>query len=284
MEPTKVKAFVVYLSPAGSTKRAANIIVEALRAAGIEPLILDLKETDRSPEFFDRLTEAGTNALLFVGTPVYVGHAVPPVDTFLQKISMLGKGTAVPFAVWGAVCSGLTLMEMAGKLIQKGFAIGGAAGILGQHSQMWFCEEPLAKGHPNKADAELLKKLVAEVLKNLFSPDPRGLSLEALNYLPEPVQKMFQQNNLAKAAQHLPRRIVKQETCTKCGTCLNVCPVGAIAYTPYPVFQKHCILCFNCVRCCPEKAIEADVAKVATMVRQRAEAHMETPESRLFLP
>ncbi len=60
------------------------------------------------------------------------------------------------------------------------------------------------------------------------------------------------------------------EKCTGCGTCLNVCPFGAIIIKEYKAFiTEACTLCGACVESCPESAIiderGKEEAKQATM-------------------
>ncbi len=53
--------------------------------------------------------------------------------------------------------------------------------------------------------------------------------------------------------------IVDKEKCTKCGHCVNNCPVGAITMDPYPVIDREkCILCYCCHELCPEGAYKLE--------------------------
>jgi len=63
-----------------------------------------------------------------------------------------------------------------------------------------------------------------------------------------------------KRAQHNARPITMPERCTGCGSCVNVCPVGAIGKKKkkFSIDQERCIGCFDCMHACPEHAIDID--------------------------
>ena len=52
---------------------------------------------------------------------------------------------------------------------------------------------------------------------------------------------------------------VNLESCTGCGTCVDVCPVDVFEIQgdkSVPVRQDECLACKACEAQCPEKAIE----------------------------
>jgi len=50
---------------------------------------------------------------------------------------------------------------------------------------------------------------------------------------------------------------VDTKKCKRCGVCSKVCPVKAITYNPYPIWNfKKCIRCHCCFESCPYNAIE----------------------------
>jgi NAD-dependent dihydropyrimidine dehydrogenase PreA subunit/flavodoxin len=50
-------------------------------------------------------------------------------------------------------------------------------------------------------------------------------------------------------------RTVDIDACSRCRTCVDTCPVGAVALDPYPVFSEDCIGCWGCFNNCPYSAI-----------------------------
>jgi len=48
---------------------------------------------------------------------------------------------------------------------------------------------------------------------------------------------------------------VDKGKCTKCQTCVKLCPVQNIKMDEYPKHLKHCELCMRCISCCPQKAV-----------------------------
>lgn len=53
------------------------------------------------------------------------------------------------------------------------------------------------------------------------------------------------------------KKFYGDEKCTKCGTCVKVCPVDNIEIkNEGPVWLNHCEQCFACLHWCPESAIQ----------------------------
>ena len=104
--------FVIYCSPAGSTKHVAEVIGKTVAELGQAPVMIDLCDTKSAAAVKTRIKEIRQDSVLFIGSPVYAFHAVPPVTEFIERLPGNGKGYSVPFVTWGAVTSGIALYEM----------------------------------------------------------------------------------------------------------------------------------------------------------------------------
>jgi len=277
-----MKSFVIYISPAGTTRQVAQTIGKTLLDLETEVESFDLGARVGIPALMARIEEAGDEACLFIGSPVYAAHAVPPVMEFIAQLPAKGKGFSAPFVTYGVVTSGIALPEMGAALNEKGYTVIGAAKVLAVHSLTWCAEHPLGEGHPDDADTWMVNEMVRKVLDKLSTKPVKALPLSELDYQPVPAREGMKKVTMAAARQFLPPRQVNTEICTKCKICVEKCPAGALVLDPYPVFGETCFLCYNCVRLCPEKAINADLSKMAEQLRKGAEKTGE-PGSRVFL-
>ncbi|MDF1594143.1 MAG: 4Fe-4S binding protein [Desulfobacterales bacterium] len=248
-----MKFFCAYCSPAGSTRHVAGIVGQELQQLGCGLTYLDLGKTRDWRPFIDKITSAAAadGTCLFIGSPVYVFHVVPPVIQFIELLPSVLAGAAVPFVTWGFVTSGIALWEMGKMLIEKGFGIAAAAKVLSVHSRLWQSQQPIGVGHPDKADDAVVIELVRKFFNNIVSGHARSLSLAQLDYQSHDHREMMMRTSVQSDPRKIPPRKVREDKCTQCGDCQAGCPADAIRLAPYPVFGEACFGCFNCVRLCP---------------------------------
>jgi ferredoxin len=277
-----MNAFVVYCSPAGSTRHVADVIGKKLDRLGHTAVMIDLCTAGDAAGVTSRIREIRQDSLLFIGSPVYAFHAVPPVMEFIESLPGNGSGCSVPFVTWGAVTSGIALYEMAKLLEEKGYPAVGAAKIPAAHSLMWQFDHPLGEGRPDAGDDQVIEDMVTKVLGKLKEQPVKTVTLSALTYQPEDAHNAMAQLTIKAARQMLPQRQVIAEACTKCGVCAEICPAIAITLAPYPCFGETCILCYNCMRLCPEKAIAADFSPMEAWLPQKAGEFGEDAQVKIF--
>jgi ferredoxin/flavodoxin len=280
----KKKVFIVYFSPAGSTRHVAGVIEKQFHALGNDVWVLDLGKGGHGPREISRqLEKSQGNSCLFIGSPVYVSHAVPPVMEYITGLTENTEGFAVPFVTWGGVSSGISLFEMGKELLNKGFTLLGAAKILTVHSLMWQLENPLGKGHPDSNDDRMVEDLVNHIHNKLHSHTPKGIKLADLAYQSKENHAAMENISLETAKADMPGREIDTALCTQCQICEEVCPTDALALTPYPEFGHGCVFCFSCMKQCPEKAIKADLSEIWQRIKDRAVFFSEHPHSQIFL-
>jgi ferredoxin/flavodoxin len=280
----KIKVFIVYFSPAGSTRHVAGVIEKRFLALGAEVSSFNLAEcnSDVAMTISQQMKASEGNSCLFIGSPVYVSHTVPLVMECIAGFKENAGVFAVPFVTWGGACSGISLYEMGKELINKRFTLLGAAKILALHSLMSQLEEPLGKGHPDTDDDRMIEELVNDVNQKLQEDHPIGMNLSDLVYQTKENHKEMETISLQAAKAHMPERTIDTGLCNQCQVCSDVCPADAVTFTPYPEFGGGCVFCFNCMKKCPEQAIHADLSDIWQRIRDRAAFFSEKPSTQIF--
>jgi ferredoxin/flavodoxin len=280
----KNKIFIVYFSPAGSTRHVAKVIEKRFMVLGAEISSFDLAQcsNDVAMTISQQIKSSEDNSCLFIGSPVYVSHAAPLVMECIAKLIVGDSAFAVPFVTWGGACSGISLYEMGKELINKGFTLLGAAKVLAVHSLMWELEEPLGKGHPDAGDDQTIEKLVNHIYQNLNEDNPKGIKLSNLAYQTRENHAEMEKINIQSAKPHMPARSINVGQCNQCQICSEVCPMDAVTLTPYPEFGDGCVFCFNCMKNCPEQAINSDFSAIWKRIRDRAAFFSEHPYTQIF--
>ena len=281
----KKKVFIVCFSPAGSTRHVAEVIEKKFLALGAEVFSFDLAEcsSDVATTISQQIQDSKGNSCLFIGSPVYVSHAVPLVMECIAGLKENTGAFAVPFVTWGGACSGISLYEMGKELINKKFALLGAAKILAVHSLMWQLEDPLGKGHPDADDDRMIEELVNHINQKLHEDNPKGIALSDLAYQTKENHAEMEKISLQTAKAHMPERTIDAELCNQCQVCSDVCPADAVTFTPYPEFGNDCVFCLNCLKKCPEYAINADLSGIWQRIKDRAAFFSEKPYSQIIL-
>ncbi len=273
--------YIAYFSPAGTTRKVAEQIQQALQKEQIAAELNDLSV--HGATLASHLKKAAQPFVLWLGSPVYCDHALPPVLEQLATLPANLQGYSVPYAVWGGVCSGLALQEMAEILVQKHLPPLAGAKIMAEHCSTWDATKQWEAGRPDAKDLALVDELVGKVVAQLKSGTVQALDLQKLNYLSAAQQAESALKSLPKAKTAMGTPKADEAKCVQCGECVQVCPTGAMSLQPWPtVAAELCILCSQCVRTCPEDAFPHHGEQAAERIANMAAASQEEKVSAIF--
>jgi ferredoxin/flavodoxin len=262
MEIKQVK--LIYFSPTGTTRKIVESIAQGIHIENVEHINLTLPAGAHPtiPTFSDEL--------VILGAPVYGGRL--PVEAIKRlKMFKASKTLAVPVVVYGNREFEDALLELNNLAIELGFLPVAGGAFIGEHS---FATKdlPIANGRPDSLDVQKAIEFgarIKEKIAMLQSADRQPV----LN-----IPGKFPYEGGARAMTIAP--LIKEDTCTVCGTCAAVCPTAAIEEINGRVATKidRCIRCCACIKSCPTDSRywdDAMMKKFATWLHENCAARKE---------
>jgi ferredoxin/NAD(P)H-dependent FMN reductase len=258
---------VVYMSPQGTTKKAAGTIAALLSGKGFEVEEFNLAGLG-SEKIEELVGEAAGKDVLVVGSPVYSHHPLAPVMAFIEALPRAEGKPSLVFGNFGGVTKGMALYEMGALLASRGYRVKGAAQVLSQHSMMFREDEPLGKGHPDQGDWEVLAEWIDEVGPRLSPENNDELDIETVAK-DSPVYRAIAMNvmDVRYVSKVLPHVHFDPSKCKECGACVKRCPAARLEVIPQRRRSEDCLHCYECVQVCREGAMDAPMYLGAPMIR-----------------
>ncbi|MCD8367392.1 MAG: 4Fe-4S binding protein [Clostridiales bacterium] len=221
-----MKFYEITFSPTGGTKKAADILSQALAEQRLE---IDL--CDRNADFSKAALTEEDVALIAV--PSYGGRVPQTAADRLGAIS--GKNArAILVCVYGNRAYDNTLAELLNLSRKAGFRPVAAVAALAEHS----IARKVAAGRPDAEDEMQLNEMAVQIRRKLTGTDDSVPSVPG--QVPE--KSGLSMPGMAPDA---------SEACVKCGLCAQQCPVGAIDPVTMNPDSKKCISCMRCISICP---------------------------------
>lgn len=246
-----MKTLVLYESCTGNTALAAEVVRRTLEDGGHRCELRRYRETP--PE---RL--AGFDLYCFAA-PVQGFAPLAPVYRYLQDLPEL-PGRPAFIVTTSAGWPSQSHRMMARLLARRGLAVLGAhmmpcadswplGRVLDRH---FFDRLSFPRRRAVRRTAAFTEKMVDRAYRHLDGIEvrraPRAL-------FPTPLLLMGLASVRGALSRALGTRSVSTDDCTRCRTCVDGCPVGAVSLDPYPVFSDACIGCWGCFNNCPHSAI-----------------------------
>ncbi len=278
----KQTVYVVYFSPAGTTRQVADAVAKESSAKGANVVRADL--AFGAGEAKDIGNSLAPGDILFVGSPTYAGHPVPVVMDFLSGLPATPGVYAAPFVTYGMVTSGLALLDMARAMEQKDFLLVGGMKVAAVHSMLWSSAKPLGKGRPDESDLAKAVHFTNIILDKAATGEPQPLPLETFDYQRQEVREKVVEGGLQALKPVMLPFDLDEDACTGCGMCADNCPAGNITLDPLPMFADRCVLCFNCIRVCEPGALSSKVLPfIEPEILKKAEFFKEPGQTQLFV-
>lgn len=256
---------LVYFSPTHSTEKILKAIADGTGA----------KKRIATDITFAGIYDTGALSpptFVLIGFPVYGGR-VP--DIVISRIENLrGHGTlAAIVAVYGNRDFDDALLEMRDIMTDKGFTVVSAAAFVGEHS--YTTEQySIAKDRPDAKDLAIAYEY--------------GRELGQFGFLDEKKDRVISLPGTYPYKEKKPNHHITPDTdrekCTKCLTCVSVCPTHSIsADTPWVTNPETCIHCSACVKVCPSNAREFTDPRMVRTITWLVENCQTRREPELFL-
>ena len=223
----------VYFSPTHSSKRMALLLAQGLARklqAGVLPHDWTLLAGRQEP------VSLGAGDVLVFGFPVYGGRVPELCLPCLQTLEGAGR-PALALAVYGNRHYDDALLEAGDLLAAQGFTVVAAGAVIAEH-----CIAPaVATGRPDARDLELLDGFAARAAEAVAQ------GRDALPRLPgaHPYKRL---------SPSAPAKPATLASCTRCGTCAGLCPLGIIDSVDPSLVGEGCLRCCACVKFCPQGA------------------------------
>ena len=239
-----MKLYQVYFSPTGSTKKTIQKIgstLSSLLDLELETIDFTCPETRKLSYSFEK------DDIVLIGTPVYAGRVPNLLLDFLQN-NLIGNGSnAVCVVSFGNRNFDEALTEL--QLISKrnGFKIISSGAFIGEHS----FSRILAKNRPDASDLLCAEKLANLTYARLLDADFSEIAID-LDYVLKPYYRPSDSNgNFINILKVKPKT---KSSCTNCGICAKVCPMGSISFENASEYTGVCIKCGACEKQCPISA------------------------------
>ena len=259
----KRNVIAVYFSPTRTGRtiamKIASVLSERWNSSAAE---LELTRPEARAEAYAFEPED----LVIFAYPVYAGRIPQVLDGVLNR--MRGNGASVvPLCVYGNRAYEDALLEAKNRLTENGFAVIAAGAFIGEHS----LSVKLAAGRPDSADLQIAASFAEQIAQKIESGDS---SVPA-------VKGKFPYRERMPAGK--PVRPVTADTCTGCGLCVKICPMGIIHSADPKIVGEGCLYCSACVKRCPVQAKHFEDPGILALKERLETSFLERKEPELFV-
>lgn len=249
----------------------------------------------------------GSEDVVVFGVPTIAGRVPNVLLPFLETLEG-GGALAIPVVLYGNRDFDDSLIELRNILEDRGFHTIAAAAFIGEHS----FSRKLAAGRPDEQDledAERFAEYVVDKIESVMTAvDKIGSTFDGIEILKglgggsvrdgllarlcpvrvrgeEPLRPYYRprdrKGNFIDILKVKPK--LDEAKCTKCGVCVDACPMGSIKAEAPGMVDGICIKCCGCEKKCPEGALYFDDPGYIYHKEELEAQYSERKEPELFI-
>jgi len=255
---------LIYFSPTGTTLKVLDSIAKGITVEGVEHINLTF------PEGAQQTIPLLSDDLVIIGAPVYGGRL--PVDA-VNRLKQLkaNKTLTILIVVYGNREFEDALLELKNHAIELGFIPVAGGAFIGEHSYA-SKDVPIANGRPDNLDVQKAMDFGSKIKDKITAMQSPDTKME----LKIPGSFPYEAKGALSTA---VSPITNEDTCTVCGTCVDVCPTEAISINGSVATKVElCIRCCACVKNCPTSARvmeDSMIKKIANWLNENCSIRKE---------
>jgi ferredoxin/flavodoxin len=263
----------IFFSPTGTTKTIVKNIAAGFGAHHTE--MIDITQRADRDEHLEVHAD-----IVILAAPVYYGRIPEEITSYFSSLKAR-QTPVVPVVVYGNREYDDALLELCDLAVEADFALLAGGVFVAEHSYSPLY--PIAKDRPDAKD--LLKAAefgmqIREKYDKVATTKTRSISGIPGNrpYIEPTNLNMIKEAR--KVVQFTPE--TDDDSCTKCGGCVESCPTDAIAVDMSHTDKWQCLLCFACVKCCPTGARKMTDPNFNQAIKKLYEMTQTRKEPELF--
>lgn len=268
--------YAVYFSATGTTEKIVTRIAEGLS----QKLEIPVQYIDFTlPSIREKTIQFTKEDLVIFGTPVYAGRVPNVLLPFLKEKVQGNHALAVPVVLYGNRNYDDALIELRNILEENKFHTIAGGAFIGEHSFSYT----LAANRPDSKDfniADEFSEKIATYLSHAEETPKEPVLVKGEN----PIRPYYTpRDRKGNPVNILKVKPMTKESCSQCGICAKVCPMGSISQEDASIINGICIKCGACVKKCPEGAKFYDDEKYLYHQHELEDEFSRRAEPEVFL-